>query len=60
MIATPDSAAVEAVDAARAALVEEVGADVVGEHLGAGPESEGVVTHTSPARRPATPAGRGP
>ena len=37
--------ALEAVDAARAALVEEVGPDVVGEHLSAGPEPDGVVTH---------------
>ena len=40
-----DPAALEAVDAARTALVEEVGPDVVGEHLGAGQEDEGVVTH---------------
>ena len=45
MIATPDSAALEAVDVARAALVEQVGADVVGDHLSAGPESVGAVTH---------------
>jgi hypothetical protein len=45
VISTPDSVALEAVDAARAALVEEVGADVVGEHLSAGPESDGAVTH---------------
>jgi Protein of unknown function (DUF3027) len=35
----------EAVDAARAALVEEVGADVVGEHLRFGAEAESAVTH---------------
>jgi hypothetical protein len=46
VIATPDSLALEAVDAARAALVEEVGTDVVGEHLSAGSEADGAVTHT--------------
>ena len=45
MISAPDSVATEAVDAARAALVEQVGADVVGDHLSARPESEGAVTH---------------
>ncbi len=45
MIATPDSAALEAVDVARTALIEEVGADVIGEHLSAGPENDGSVTH---------------
>ena len=45
MISAPDSLALEAVDAARAALLEEVGADVVGEHLSASPEAEGAVTH---------------
>ena len=44
--ATADPVALEAVDAARAALVEEVGADVVGDHLDARPEEQGVVTHT--------------
>ena len=42
---TADPVALEAVDAARAALKEQVGASVVGEHLGASPEDEGVVTH---------------
>ncbi len=41
----PDPVALEAVEPARAALVEEVGADVVGEHLGASPEESGVVSH---------------
>jgi hypothetical protein len=49
VISAPDSAelrvALEAVDAARAALVDEVGADVVGEHLSAEPEEQGAVTH---------------
>jgi len=53
VISAPDSAdlgadlrvPLEAVDAARAALVEEVGDDVVGDHLSAGPEIEGAVTH---------------
>jgi hypothetical protein len=37
--------AVEAVDAARSALVDEVGAEVVGEHLSATGEAGGAVTH---------------
>jgi hypothetical protein len=45
VISAPDSLALEAVDAARAALLEEVGNDVVGEHLSASPESEGAATH---------------
>lgn len=43
--AKPDSAAVAAVDVARAALVEEVGAADVGEHLGHQVEGERLVTH---------------
>jgi hypothetical protein len=46
VMTTVDPTALEAVDTARAALVEQVGVDVVGEHLGATPEDEGVVTHT--------------
>ncbi len=42
---TADPVALEAIDAARAALVEQVGADAVGDHLGASPEDQGVVTH---------------
>ena len=47
MIARPksDSATVAAVDLARAALVEEVGAGDVGDHLGHVVEGERVVTH---------------
>ncbi len=45
MIPTADPVALEAVDAARAALVEQVGAAVVGDHLTASPEDQGVVTH---------------
>lgn len=41
-----DPACVAAVDTARAALVEEVGADVVGPHLGYEVEGERVVTHS--------------
>src|ERR687890_258501 len=41
----PDSATVAAVDVARAALLEEVGAGDVGEHLGHVVEGERVVTH---------------
>ena len=43
--AKPDAAAVKAVDRARAALVEEVGAADVGDHLGHVVEGERVVTH---------------
>jgi len=46
VISAPDSVATEAVDAARAALVAEVGADVVGDHLSARQESEGAATQT--------------
>jgi Protein of unknown function (DUF3027) len=46
VITAPDSVALAAADAARAALVEEVGPDVVGDHLSAGPEDGGgAVTH---------------
>src|SRR3954471_23478448 len=41
----PDSATVAAVDVARAALLEEVGAADVGEHLGHVVEGERLVTH---------------
>ena len=44
-MSTADPVALEAVDTARAALVEQVGADIVGDHLVASPEDEGVVTH---------------
>jgi hypothetical protein len=43
---TADPVALEAVEAARTALVQQVGADVVGEHLAARPEDQGVVSHT--------------
>lgn len=43
--AKPDSAAVAAVDVARAALVDEVGPADVGEHLGHVVEGERLVTH---------------
>jgi hypothetical protein len=42
---TAEPPALEAVDVARTALVEQVGTEVVGEHLGASPEGDGVVTH---------------
>jgi len=48
----PDSATVAAVDLARAALVEEVGAADVGEHLGHVVEGERVVTHQFACERP--------
>jgi hypothetical protein len=41
-----DPVALQAVDLARAVLVEQVGGDVVGDHLAAVPEEQGVVTHT--------------
>ncbi|MCR6032339.1 DUF3027 domain-containing protein [Nocardioides sp. zg-579] len=43
--AKPDSAAVAAVDVARAALLDEVGSADVGEHLGHVVEGERLVTH---------------
>jgi len=42
---TVDPVDAEAVAVARAVLVEQVGAAVVGEHLAASPEDQGVVTH---------------
>jgi hypothetical protein len=42
---TADPVEAQAVAVARAALVEQVGADVVGKHLAASPEDHGVVTH---------------
>jgi hypothetical protein len=50
--AKPDSAAVAAVDAARAALLDEVDAADVGEHLGHLVEGERVVTHLFACTRP--------
>jgi hypothetical protein len=43
--ANADSVAAAAVDEARAALVAQVGADVVGPHLGLEAEGDGLVTH---------------
>lgn len=48
----PDAAAVAAVDPARAALLEEVDAADVGEHLGHVVEGERVVTHLFACTRP--------
>jgi hypothetical protein len=48
----PDAAAVAAVDVARAALVADVGAADVGEHLGHVVEGERVVTHLFSCERP--------
>jgi hypothetical protein len=48
----PDTATVAAVDAARAALIEEVGAADVGEHLGHLVEGERLVTHLFACERP--------
>ncbi len=45
VMTTVDPVALEAVAVARNALVAQVGADVVGEHLAASPEDDGVVTH---------------
>src|SRR4051812_44826012 len=50
--AKPDSATVAAVDAARAALLENVPAEDVGEHLGHLVEDERVVTHLFACERP--------
>ncbi len=55
MIAAPDAAALEAVEAARAALAEEVGADVVGEHLTVQSETGGAVSHTFECTQPGYP-----
>jgi Protein of unknown function (DUF3027) len=49
----PDQACAEAVDLARAALVEVVGPDVVGEHLDAEADGERVVTHLFACTDPA-------
>jgi hypothetical protein len=48
----PDAVAASAVDLARAALLEEVPAGEVGEHLGVDSEDERVVTHRFASRRP--------
>jgi hypothetical protein len=48
----PDAAAVAAVDVARAAVVADVGAADVGEHLGHVVEGERVVTHLFSCERP--------
>jgi hypothetical protein len=55
VISAPDTAALEAAETARAALVEEVGADPVGEHLSAVAESEGAVTHHFACTQPGYP-----
>ncbi len=55
MMSTVDPAALKGVDVARAALVLQVGDDVVGEHIGATPESEGVVTHDFACRQAGYP-----
>ncbi|MCW2848507.1 MAG: hypothetical protein JWR90_2481 [Marmoricola sp.] len=52
---TADPSALDAAEAARAALVEQVGAEVVGEHLDASPEEEGVVTHRFASREAGYP-----
>jgi len=45
VMSTDDPVALEAVAVARTALVQQVGAGVVGEHQAASPEGDGVVTH---------------
>lgn len=50
--AKTDAACAEAVDVARAALLDVVGEGEVGEHLGCAPEADRVVTHSFDARRP--------
>ena len=47
----PDEVGLEAVDAARSALLEQVSADDVGEHLGAASEAAKVTTHFFACRR---------
>ena len=55
-----DAVAAGAVDAARASLVEDVGAADVGEHLGSVAEGERVVPTSSAAPARCTSAGTGP
>ena len=57
--AKPDAVVVSAVDAARAALLEDVPAADVGEHLGVQVEGERSPPTSSPARAAATAAGAG-
>lgn len=54
----PDQACAEAVDLARAALVEAAGADQVGEHLGVEAGGDRVVTHQFECLDPAYPGWR--
>jgi Protein of unknown function (DUF3027) len=54
----PDQACAEAVDQARAALVEDVGADQVGRHLGLEAGGDRVVTHLFECLDPAYPGWR--
>jgi Protein of unknown function (DUF3027) len=49
----PDQACAEAVDLARAAVTEVVGADGVGEHIEAHAEGERIVTHLFACQDPA-------
>jgi hypothetical protein len=48
----PDTAALAAIDAARAALLAEVDEAEVGDHLGAEPDAERVATHLFECRKP--------
>ena len=48
----PDSTLVKAVDVARAALLEQAGADAVGEHVAVALEDDRVVTHLFECRLP--------
>jgi hypothetical protein len=50
--AKPDTVAMQAVDAAREALLVEVDEAEVGAHLGAEPEGERIATHLFDCRRP--------
>ena len=54
-----DAVAAAAVDEARAALLEEVDAADVGDHLGREVDGERVITHLFECLRPATSAGAG-
>lgn len=58
VITTQDDLAMAAVDAARAALLAEVGEVLVGDHEGAVSESEGVATHFFASVQPGYPGWR--
>ena len=57
-VVPPDEVAAGAVEAARRALVDDVGADAVGEHVDAQREADGVVTHLFDCRLAGYPGWR--